>query len=173
MPKACNYEWDMWLGASSGSSGLAPLGVTCYCQHLFLQNLLHIAKEGARHRLLQLRWWPLPKIPIAPTEGMPSTSSTLVVAAARNPDNTHRGPAVDVFNIGGGRCQNYHQHPQGGRHRCLQHRWWLLPDLPPAHPGGLPSTSSTTVVAAARPAASTPRGLTINVFNSGGGCCRK
>jgi hypothetical protein len=32
--------------------------------------------------------------------------------------------------------------------------------------------SSTLVVAAARNSDSTPRGLVIDVFNSGGGCCR-
>jgi hypothetical protein len=112
--KAYNYEWDLWLGASSGSSGPAPRMVTCYYQHLFLQNSLHIAMDatgptidisnsgggrcrtcrqhpqGARHRRLQLWWWPLPNLPTA---------------------------------------------PPGGRHRCLQLWWWPLPDLPTAPPG--------------------------------------
>jgi hypothetical protein len=48
--------------------------------------------------------------------------------------------------------------PQGARHRHLQLRWWQLPDLPPAPPGGLPSTSSTSVVPAVGPTASTPQG---------------
>jgi hypothetical protein len=69
--------------------------------------------------------------------------------------------------------------PKGARYRCLQLRWWPLPDLPPAPPrgpvinvfnfgggryqtyrqhppGGPPSTSPTPLVAAARPVDSTP-----------------
>jgi hypothetical protein len=92
--------------------------------------------------------------------GSSSTSSTSVVAAV--------GP-----------CR---QHPQGDRHRCLQLRWWPLLDLTDSTPRGpaidvfnfrcgrcrichqhLPgdpsSMYSTSVVAAARPAATTPRGL--------------
>jgi hypothetical protein len=71
--------------------------------------------------------------------------------------------------------------PQGARHRRLQLRWWQLPDLAASTPrwsaidvfnfhddccrtcrqhppGGPPSMSSTSVVAAARPTASTLRG---------------
>jgi hypothetical protein len=36
--------------------------------------------QGARHRRLQLRWWPLPDLPPTPP----------------------RGPAINVFNFGGG-----------------------------------------------------------------------
>jgi hypothetical protein len=94
-----------------------------------------------------------------PLGGPPSTSPTSEVAAA--------GPAAST--------------PQGAHHRHLQLWWWLLPDMPPApskgpaidifnfngghswtcrqHPlGGPPSTSSTSVVAATGPAASTPQG---------------
>jgi hypothetical protein len=70
--------------------------------------------QKARHRRLQLRWWPLPGMPAAPL----------------------RGPAIDVFNFGGGRCRTCRQHP----------------------PRGPSSTSSTLVVAAVGPAASTPQG---------------
>jgi hypothetical protein len=129
LPKACNYEWDLWLSLSSESSGLAPPGVTCYCQHLFCRthfispwtpSTLVVAAArnpdsnplGARHRCLQLRWWPLPDLPPAPP----------------------RGPAIDVFNSGGGRCQTCHQQPLGGP----------------------PSTSPTPIVAAAGPTDSTP-----------------
>jgi hypothetical protein len=59
-------------------------------------------------------------------------------------------PAIDVSNFSGGRCRRYRQHP----------------------PLGPPSTSSTSMVAAARPAASTPRGSAINVCNIDGGRCR-
>jgi hypothetical protein len=92
--------------------------------------------QGARHQRLQLRWWTLPDLPLAPP----------------------RGPAIDVFNFDGGRCRTNRQHPQGVHHRRLQLRWWTLPDLPPAPLGGPPSTSSTSVVAAAGPATSTPQG---------------
>jgi hypothetical protein len=44
-----------------------------------------------------------------------------------------RGPTIDAFNSGGGRCRKSRQHP----------------------PGGSPSTSSTSVVVAVGPAAST------------------
>jgi hypothetical protein len=39
--------------------------------------------QGVRHRRLQHRWWPLPDLPSAPP----------------------MGPAINVFNIAGGRCQ--------------------------------------------------------------------
>jgi hypothetical protein len=42
-----------------------------------------------------------------------------VVAVAENLDSTHRGPAVDVFNISGGRCRTCRQHSQGARHQHL------------------------------------------------------
>jgi hypothetical protein len=38
---------------------------------------------------------------------------TPVVSTAENLDSTHRGLAVDVFNISGGRCRTYRQHTQG------------------------------------------------------------
>jgi hypothetical protein len=90
-------------------------------------------------------------LPSAPPRGPPSTFLALMVGApgaidvfnfgggrcrtCRQPARP-RGPTVDVFNFSGGRCQTCRQHP----------------------PGGPPSTSSTSVVAAAGPAASTPRG---------------
>jgi hypothetical protein len=129
------------------------------------------------------------------------------------------GPTIDIFNIGDGRCRKSQQQPQGVRHQRLQHRWWPLSNLPPAPPrgptidvssfggdrcrtyhqhppGGLPLTSSTSVVVVAGSADSTPqearhrrlqlwwwplldlpttppRGPAIDVSNSGGGCYRK
>jgi hypothetical protein len=106
---------------------------------------------GGRHRRLQLRWWPLPDMPTAPS----------------------RGPAIDVSNFGGGCCRTCRQHPPGGppstsstsmvaavRHasstpqgayyRRLQLQWWLLPDLP----------------------AAPLKGPTIDVSNFAGGYCR-
>jgi hypothetical protein len=47
--------------------------------------------QGTRHQRLQLRWWPLPDLPLAPPGGPPSTSSTSVVAAAGPPDSTAQG----------------------------------------------------------------------------------
>jgi hypothetical protein len=64
-----------------------------------------------------------------------------------------QGPAIDViFNIGGGRCWTHQQ--------CLR--------------GGPPSTSSSTsMVNAARPVGSAPQGPAIDIiFNIGGGHCR-
>jgi hypothetical protein len=129
LPKACNYEWDPCLDASSGSSGLALPGVILLPTS-FLQNSLHITMDT-------------------------------------------RGPAIDVFNFGGGRYRTCQQHlpgglpsmsptpvvaatgpaasnPQGARHRRLQLRWWLLLNLPPAP----------------------PRGPAIDVFNFDGGHCQ-
>jgi hypothetical protein len=88
----------------------------------------HRRGRTTRHQRLQLRWWSLSDPPPAPP----------------------RGPTIDVFNFGGGRCRT-----------CRQHQL-----------GGPPSTSSTSVVVAAGPAASTPRGPAIDVFNFGGGRCR-
>jgi hypothetical protein len=99
------------------------------------------------------------------------TSPTTVVAAA--------GPTAS--------------NPQGAHHRRLQLQWWLLPDLPPATargpaidvskfsgghcrtyrqhpPGGLPSTSSTSVVAIAGPTANTPHGARRRRFAKVGTC---
>jgi hypothetical protein len=93
--------------------------------------------QGAHCQCLQLRWWSLPDLPPAPL----------------------RSPAVDVFNIGGGRCRTCHHHPlggppstsstsvvvtvghaastpQGARRRRLQHWWWPMSDMPPAPPRG-------------------------------------
>jgi hypothetical protein len=78
-------------------------------------------------------------------------SPASVVAAAGPTTSTPRGPAIDIFNISGGRCQKSRQQP----------------------PGGPPSMSLASVMAAARPATSTPRGAAIDVFNISGGSCRK
>jgi hypothetical protein len=76
------------------------------------------------------------------------TSPALVVAAAGPATSTPRGAAVKVFNIGGGRYWKSRQQPPRGP--PLQHRWWLLPDLPPI----------------------APRGPAIDVSSFGGGRCR-
>jgi hypothetical protein len=110
--------------------------------------------QRARHRRLQLWWWPLSNPPAAP----------------------RKGPAIDVFfNFVGGRCQTRQQHPQGAHHRrLLQLRWWSQSDPPAAPPRGPPSmSSSSSVVAAVGPVVNFPMGLGINVFfNFGGGRCR-
>jgi hypothetical protein len=97
-----------------------------------------------------------------------TSSSTMMVAGAGAPDSTPRGPTVERL------------------HRL---RWWPLPELPAAHPGGPPSnvfvdydgghcqssrqhtqgarrrtSSSTTMVAAAGALGSTPRGPAVDVF---------
>jgi hypothetical protein len=216
--KACNDEWDLCLGASSGSSGLAPLGVILLPTS-FLQNSLHIVMDarglaidvsnfdgsrcrtchrhpqGAHHRRLHfgggrcqtcrqhpprgppststLQWWPLPDLPPAPPKGPAIDIYTSVMPTVGPAASNPRGAAIDVSNFGGGRCWT-----------CRQHL-----------PGGLPSTSPTSVVAAAEPADSTPqggrhrclqlwwwplpdlppappRGPTIDVSNFVGGNCR-
>jgi hypothetical protein len=87
---------------------------------------------------------------------------TLMVGAIGPSAPTPHGSRMET---GGGCCRRYQQHPLGGaRHRHLQLRWWSLPDLPPAPPGGLPSTSSTSVVPAAEPTASTPQGARHRCF---------
>jgi hypothetical protein len=73
--------------------------------------------QGGHHRrLAQLRWWPLPELPVAPC----------------------REPAIVVLiNFGGGRCRSSRQHPQGAHHqRLAQLRWWPLSELPAAPPRG-------------------------------------
>jgi hypothetical protein len=89
---------------------------------------LPLAPPRARHRRLQLRWWSLPDLPPAAPGGPPSTSPTPVVAAAKPADSNS----------------------QGAHHRHLQLWWWSLPNLPTAP----------------------PRGPTIDVSNSGGSHCR-
>jgi hypothetical protein len=56
---------------------------------LVTTNIFFTELTSCRHR-----WWPLSEIPTA----------------------TPRGPAIDVFNIGGGRCRTYRQNPLGARH---------------------------------------------------------
>jgi hypothetical protein len=91
--------------------------------------------QGACHRRLKFRWWPLPDLPPAP----------------------RKGPTINVSNSDDGRCRTCCQNPPGGppsmsptsvvavvgpaastpqgaRHRRLQFRWWPLSDLPPAPP---------------------------------------
>jgi hypothetical protein len=129
--------------------------------------------QGARHRHLQLWWWPLLDMSAAPPRGPtidvfnfgdgrsrtywqhllggpPSTSPTSVVTDVGPAASTPRGPTIDVSNFDGGRCRTYRHHPLGG----------------------LPSTSPTSVVAAVGHVAAPPRGPTIDVFNFGGGHCR-
>jgi hypothetical protein len=113
----------------------------------------------------------------------PSMSSLAsVVAADGDTDNTALGgPTIDVFfSFGGGCCQRYWHHPQGGQpstcslasvvvaagstsqgpchRRLLQLRWWLLPVSgdTSSTPRGPPLMSFSILVVAA--AGSTPRG---------------
>jgi hypothetical protein len=62
--------------------------------------------------------------------------------------------------------------PQGARYRRLQLRWRPMSVYRQHPPGGPPSTSSTSVVAAVGLPTASPRGPAINVFNFGGACCR-
>jgi hypothetical protein len=102
-----------------------------------LPKILTASHRGARHRHLQYRWWPLSKILTTPP----------------------KGPAIDISNFGGGRCQKSRLQPVGGgRHQRLHLWWWPLPEIPTAPPGGPPSTFSTSVVAVARDPDNTPQG---------------
>jgi hypothetical protein len=69
------------------------------------------------------------------------------------------GPAIDVYNSDGGRCQTHHQHPPGGP-PSTSPTLVVATTRPTASTpqGGPPSTSPTSVVAAVGPATSTPRG---------------
>jgi hypothetical protein len=183
LPKAYIYEWDLWLGASSGTSGPAPSGVTLIPTSFPVVELTsyHHGHKGARHRCVQLRWWPLPDLPIAPPRGpaidvsifggdgcqtcfqhppgvLPSMSPSLVLAAARPTASTPKGPAIDISNSGGGRCRTCRQHPLGGPPSTSPTSVVAATGPAASTPRGPPSTSPTLVVAAAGPAASTPQG---------------
>jgi hypothetical protein len=141
LPKACNYEWDLWLGTSSGCSGLGSPGVTCYCQHLFCRSHFILPwtqggppstpstpvvvaaenpdsiPQGARHRRLQHRWWSLSDLPPAPTRGPAIDVFNFRWWPLPDlPPAPPKRPTIDISNFGGGRCWTYRQHPQGARH---------------------------------------------------------
>jgi hypothetical protein len=133
-----------------------------------------------RHRCLHLWWWPLLGLPTTPPRGAaidvfnfgggrcrkyrqhllggpPSISSTSMVVAARNTDNTpyvachrrllHRWwPLREILTAPPGACHR----------RRLQLRWWLLSEIPTTPLEGPSLTSSTLVVAAVGNTDSTP-----------------
>jgi hypothetical protein len=78
LPNTCNYERGMWIITNTWSSSPAPLGVTCYNQHLFFVETTTYRDTG---------------------QGGPSlmSSSTSVVAAAGLRPAPPGGPAIDVF----------------------------------------------------------------------------
>jgi hypothetical protein len=85
-----------------------------------------------------------------------------------------RGPTINVSSFGGGCYRTYRQHPRGPRHRHLQLRWWLLPDLPPAPPGVSHRHLQLRWWPLPEIPTAPPRGgATIDVFIFGGGHCRK
>jgi hypothetical protein len=92
--------------------------------------------QGGCHRHLQFWWWPLPDIPPTPPRGPSinvfSFSGGRCRTCRQQPPG---GASIDIFSFDGGRCRTCHQHPSGGP----------------------PSTSSTSLVAAAGPVASTPQ----------------
>jgi hypothetical protein len=86
------------------------------------------------------------------------------------PPAPHRGPAVDVFNIGGGRCRTCHQRlPGGPTIDVFNFGGGCCQTCRSTPTGAPPSTSSTSVVAAAGLAVSTHRAPPIDVFNFDGG----
>jgi hypothetical protein len=139
----------------------------------FTTNIFFAELTSYHHRRFQLRWWPLPNLPLAPLGARHRRLQLRWWPLPDLPPATPRGPAIDVSNSDGGHCRTCRQQPPGGppstsptsvvaaagpaastpqgaHHRCLQLRWWPLSDLPPA----------------------TPRGAAIDVSNSGGGRCR-
>jgi hypothetical protein len=90
--------------------------------------------------------------------GLPSMSSTSVVATAGPVTSTPLGAAIDISSFSGRLCRTYRKHPRGACHRRLQLRWWPLPDMPLAPPRGPAVTSSTSIVATVGHAANTPTG---------------
>jgi hypothetical protein len=106
--KACNYEWGLCIMANTGSSGPAPIGVTCYYQYLFFVKTTTYRDTGPG--------------------GPPSTSSsTLVVAAVGHSASTPRGPpstssSTSVVVA----ARDTDSTPQGVRHRRLLQLWWWL-----------------------------------------------
>jgi hypothetical protein len=174
LSKACNYQWDLWLGVSSGSSGPGPprghlLLPTFFCRTYFISPWMQGDPPSTPSTPVVVDAGPAASTP----QGPPSTSPPSVVVTAR--------PTASS--------------PQGARRRRLQLRWWPLPNLPTATPrgptidisnsgggryrtcrqhppGGPPSTSPTLVVATAGLPTATPRGPAIDVSNSGGGHCR-
>jgi hypothetical protein len=93
-----------------------------------------------------------------PPEGLPSTSSTSVVAATGPVASTPRGAAFDIFNFDGERCRTSRQHPPGGPPSTSSTSVMAATGSTASSPRGVPSTSSTSMVVAAGPAASTPKG---------------
>jgi hypothetical protein len=99
---------------AAGALGRPPRG-SLYYQHLFCRT--HFIPPWTRG-------------------DPPSTSPTLMVAAAGPAASAPRRPAIDVSNSGGGHSRTFCQPPLGGS----------------------PSTSLTPVVAAAGPTTGTPQG---------------
>jgi hypothetical protein len=112
--KACNYEWDLWLDASSGSSGRPPSGVT----------------------LLQRSFCRTHFMPPAPPRGPPSTSPASVVAATGPVASTPQGACHQRLQLRWWPLLDLPPAPPGARHRHLQLWWWPLLDLPTAPPKG-------------------------------------
>jgi hypothetical protein len=157
-------------------------------------------QTSADHRcLLHLRWWLL-VFGQHPPGALPSTSSsTSVVAIAKNTDGTPQGAHHrHLLHLRSWVLPDFGQNSQGPCHRCLlQLRWWPLPKILTAPPGGhhrrllqlwwwplseIPTaplkgltsmSSSSSVVAAVGLRPAPPRGLAIDVLNFGGVHCQK
>jgi hypothetical protein len=107
------------------------------------------ALPGDCHRRLQLQWWPMPDLLLAPPRGPSSTSATLVVIVVRPVTSTPGGPpsmSPSPVVAAAGPATSI---PQGARHQRLQLWWWPLSDLPLVP----------------------PTGSAIDVFNLSGGRC--
>jgi hypothetical protein len=114
---------------------------------------------GAHHRRFQLRWWPLPDLPLRPPQGARHRRLQLWWWPLPNlPAAPPSGPAIDVSNFSGGCCRTYRQHPRGAAIDVSNFGGGRCQILPPAPPGGPPSTSSTLVVAGVGPCRQHPLG---------------
>jgi hypothetical protein len=89
---------------------------------------------------------------LQPFTALPKGRAPKALRSRISSSDTSRGPAIDILNIGGGRCQTFRQHPRGGLPSTSSTS--VVAAVGPCRQqplGGPPSTSSTSVVAAAGP----------------------
>jgi hypothetical protein len=72
---------------------------------------------------------------LQPFTALPEGWALKALRSRISSSGTSRGPAVDVFNFGGGRCRTLPPAPHGAHHRRLQLRRWPLSDLAASTPG--------------------------------------
>jgi hypothetical protein len=96
---------------------------------------------------------------LQPFTALPKGRAPKALRSRISSSDTSRGPAIDILNIGGGRCQTFRQHPRGGLPSTSSTSVVAAAGPCRQQPlGGPPSTSSTSVVAAAGPCLQHPQG---------------